>query len=448
MKKLLIAAGLCLALPLCAAAQDWKSAAKYNRLEAKEKLTKRFTEYVQFDTQSDENAPSVPSTKGQKVFAKALAKELKKLGAANVNVDEYSIVTAEIPATSKKPSPVIAFVAHMDTAAEVSGKNVKPQVHKNYQGKDIIVNADKKMVLSYANSPQLSEATGHDIITASGGTLLGADDKTGVAIIMTMAEYLLNNPAIEHGLIKIAFTPDEEIGTGVEKLDVAKFGADYAYTVDGGNQGEMVTENFNAKGFVAEFHGNRGAHTGQAMYSDFADNTLMSADFRTLLPRMNRPETTGGRTGFIYPDVITESGNTSRVTGLIRAFTDEEMNQLVAQTQQAFNAVKAMYPKAKGMTLTFKDQYKNMKSVTPEHVVALAEKAMQQEDIKPVRTAARGGTDGATLAQAGLPAPDIFAGMFNFHSELEYADVDVMEASLRTLIRLSTLWGQQPPAVK
>lgn len=442
MKRLLILTAALL-LPLVAVAQDWKSLARYNRLEAKEKLTKRFTEYVTFDTQSDPNATAVPSTKGQKAFAKSLAKELKKLGAANVLVDEFSIVTAEIPATTTKNVPVIAFLAHMDTAAEVSGKNVKPQVFKNYQGGNLIVNADKKLVLNPLNSPQLATATGHDIITASGNTLLGADDKTGVAIIMTMADYLLNNPGIEHGLIKIAFTPDEEIGTGVEKLDVAKFGANYAYTVDGGDAGEMVTENFNAKGFVAVFEGDRGVHTGQAMYSNFSDNTMMSADFRTLLPRQSRPETTAGKKGFIYPDVITEQDNTSKVTGLIRAFSEEEMNQLVAATQQSFDTVKAMYPKAKNMTLAFKDQYKNMKSVTPENVISIAEMAMKEEEVKPNRTAARGGTDGATLAQAGLPTPDIFAGMYNFHSELEYADVDVMEASLRTLIRLSTLWGQQ-----
>lgn len=447
MKKLLVLTAALL-FPLAVFAQDWKGLSNYDKAKVKESLTTRFTKYVTYDTQSKENATAVPSTKGQTVFAKALAKELKKLGASNVKTDKNGFVTAEIPGNTRKPAPVIGLIAHMDTAAEESGKDVKPQVHKNYQGGDIVINQAMNLVINPGNSPQLGGAKGHDIVTASGGTLLGADDKTGVAIIMTVVEYLLDHPQIEHGTVKIAFTPDEEVGGGIELFDTAAFGADYAYTLDGGNIGELTAENFNAKGFTAIFEGNRGVHTGAAYNSDFADNTMMSADFRTLLPRHQRPETTMGRKGFIYPDLIVEDGNTSKVTGLIRSFSQEEMDQLVASVQSSFDTVKAMYPKAKNMSLTFKDQYRNMKEKIPQEIISVTENAMRFEDITPVLDAARGGTDGANLSYMGLPTPDIFAGMFNIHSQTEYADVDVMEASLRTVISALTLWAKQPAPEK
>ncbi|HAM42380.1 MAG TPA: peptidase T, partial [Elusimicrobia bacterium] len=355
-----------------------------------------------------------------------------------------AIVTGEIPATSANASPVVAFLAHMDTALEASGKDVKPQVHKNYQGGDIVINAEKKLVINPANSAQLARARGHDIITASGGTLLGADDKTGVAVIMTMVQYLYDHPELEHGLIKVAFTPDEEVGTGAEKMDVAAFGADYAYTLDGSDLGQLTDETFNAKAFTAVFKGLRAVHPGEAMNSAFADNLLMASDFHTLLPRQSRPENTAGRRGFILVDSIVTNGDESTVKGIIRAFTDEEMQGLVNEVTRAFNTVKAMNYKGTGFELTFEDQYKNMKTVLPAQVVNLAEMAMRQEDITPNRMAARGGTDGSTLSFMGLPTPDIFAGQYNLHSEREYADVDVMEASLRTVIRLITLWNLQP----
>ena len=433
-----------LALPLAAAAQDWKTATSYDKAAVKKQLTERFTKYVTFDTQSDDKAETVPSTPGQKKLAKALAKELKKYGVKNVKTDAHSIVTGEIPANSSKNSPVIGFIAHMDTALEASGKDVKPQVHKNYDGKDIVINAEKKLYLNNYNSPHLASAKGHDIITASGGTLLGADDKTGVAVIMTVVQYLYNNPEIEHGTIKIAFTPDEEIGTGAEVFDVAGFGADYAYTVDGGHLGDMITETFNAKSFTAVFEGNRAVHPGAAYGTNYADNLLMASDFHTLLPRAQRPETTAGRRGFILTDSIETKGNVTEVKGILRAFTDEEMNQLVSSVQGAFNTVKAMNANGKSFALEFKDQYKNMKDVIPENVITVMETAMKLEEITPVRTAARGGTDGSTLSFMGLPTPDIFAGMYNIHSELEYADVDVMEAAVRTILQAVSLWTLQP----
>ena len=446
MNKLLKTAALAAAalLPLAATAQDmdWKSVTRYNKAEAKKQLTERFTKYVTYDTQSSDKTDKVPSTPGQTKLAKALAKELKKNGAKNVQVDKYSIVTAEIPANTAANAPVIAFLAHMDTALEASGKDVKPQVHSNYQGGDIVINAEQNLRLTPANSPQLARARGHDIITASGNTLLGADDKTGVAIIMTLVQFLYDHPEMQHGTIKIAFTPDEETGAGVEKF-VASFGADYAYTVDGGDLGQLTNETFNAKAFTAVFEGMRAVHPGEAMNSAFSDNVLMASDFHTLLPRHRRPETTADRRGFILVDSITTQGDRTEVKGIIRAFSDEETQDLVNEVTQAFNTVKGMNYKGKNFALTITDQYKNMKAVLPEQMVSLAQLAMQSEDVTPVLTAARGGTDGSTLSFMGLPTPDIFAGQYNIHSPLEYADVDVMEASLRTLLRLTSLWSMQ-----
>lgn len=435
----------CAVLPLGVAAQqtDWKAITKYNKAEAKKQLTERFVQYVTVDTQSCDKSSSVPSTNGQKKFAKQLAKELKKYGALNVKVDNYAIVTAEIPSNTNHNSPVIGFLAHMDTALETSGKNVKPQIHKNFQGGNIVINAEKNIVINQTNSPQLARARGHDIITASGDTLLGADDKAGISIIMTFVQYLYDHPEIQHGTIKIAFTPDEEIGTGVEKFDVSSFGADYAYTVDGGDVGKLVNETFSAKAFTIVFQGLRAVHPGEAINSPFADNLLMASDFHTLLPRHRRPETTSQRRGFILTDSIDTLQDRTVIKGIIRAFSDEEMQELVNEVTRAFNTVKAMNHKGTGFSLTFTDQYKNMNSVLPEEVISLAKLAMEQEEITPVLTAVRGGTDGSQLSFMGLPTPDIFAGMFNMHSVREYADVDVMEASLRTLLRLSYVWSIQ-----
>ena len=441
MKKLLTPLLCALALSAGAQVTDWKNVTKYNKQTAKEQLTKRFTNYVTFDTQSVEN-DKTPSTPGQLALAKTLAKELKKYGAKNVQVNKNGFVTADIPATSDKPAPTVAFIAHLDTALEADGKHIKPQVHKNYQGGDIVINATKKLVINPQNSPQLARANGHDIITASGGTLLGADDKTGVAIIMTLVQYLYDHPELKHGPIKIAFTPDEETGLGIAKFPVKEFGADYAYTLDGGDLGELTNETFTAKSFQAVFTGNRAVHPGSAMNSPFADNILMASDFHTLLPRQSRPETSSGRRGYIFLDTEITDGDTTKVAGIIRAFTDEEMNTLIGQLNQALRTVKAMHHKGQA-TLEITDQYRNFSEKIPPQMISLAEQAMRQEEITPTLHAARGGTDGSTLSFMGLPTPDLFAGQYNIHSELEYTDVDVMESSLRTALRLISLWSLQ-----
>ncbi|MBR2504847.1 MAG: tripeptide aminopeptidase PepT, partial [Elusimicrobiaceae bacterium] len=273
--------------------------------------------------------------------------------------------------------------------------------------------------------------------------LLGADDKAGIAIIMTFADYLLGNTVIEHGPIKIAFTPDEEISTGIKTMDVADFGADYAYTVDGGDLGETIVENFNGRSFTAVFNGERGVHAGSAMNSAFADNLLMASDFHTLLPRHRRPETTSGRQGFILVKSIETQGNQSVVKGNIRSFTDEELAELTAVVEQSFKTVRSLYPKNTGTELSFTDQYKNAKDVIPAKLIEVLEQAMTAEEVTPKRVSARGGTDGVFLSFNGLPTTDIFAGMFNLHSPLEYADIDIMEASLRTLFSTVSYWNQE-----
>lgn len=431
---------------LSAYAQDWKVLTRYEKAPVKEQLTQRFLKYVQVDTQSKADTDQVPSTKGQKQLAKQLAKELKKYGAQDVKVNEYAIVTGVLPSNIKKDVPSIAFLAHMDTAPEISGKDVKPRVISRYDGKDIVIDAKRNLALNSYTAPLLTKAHGHDLIVASGGTLLGADDKTGLAIIMTLVQYLYDHPEISHGPITLIFTPDEETGAGIEKLDTASLDIDYAYTVDGEDLGELMTENFNARAFTITFTGNRAVHPGNAQNSAFADNLLMASDFHTLLPRQQRPETTADQRGFIYVDEISNQGDVSTIKGIIRAFSDEEFASLTATVQNTFNTVKAMNPRAKGATIEFKDEYKNMKNSLPPAMLTLTKAAMQAEEITPKEVSARGGTDGATLAAAGIPAPDIFSGMYNIHSELEYADVDVMEASFRTLMRLATLWAQQTPA--
>ncbi|MCQ2410240.1 MAG: peptidase T [Elusimicrobiaceae bacterium] len=438
--------GLAIVLPLVCLAQalqDWKALSQYDKEAVKKQLTQRLTRYVTFDTQARES-DQVPSTPGQTKLAKELAKELKKNGAQHVQVDKFSIVTAEIPSNVDKPTPTVAFLAHSDTALEASGRNVRPQIHSSYKGGPIVIDQAHKITLDLSNAPQLARAKGHDIITASGDTLLGADDKSGVAILLTLTQYFYDHPSLKHGPIKIVFTPDEETGAGIDHLDVAALGAQAAYTLDGSDLGELTDETFNAKAFTAVFEGYRAVHPGQAMHAPFADNVLMASDFHTLLPRYKRPENTAERRGFILVDSITTEADRTEVKGILRAFSDEEMKTLVNDVTQAFNTVKAMNYKGKDFSLVFTDQYRNMKSVLPPHVVKLAETAMRQEGITPKRHAARGGTDGAQLSFKGLPTPNLFSGQYNMHSTLEYADVDVMEASLRTVLRLAMLWAEQP----
>lgn len=433
-----------LLLPLCAAAQqNWKAIMRYDKQSAKTALADRLTKYAAYDTQANPAADKVPSSKGQSAFAKALAKELKNIGAANVKTAKNGTVTADLAATTAKPSATIAFIAYLDTTPLLSAKDVRPQTFAKYNGGDIVINAQKNIRLTEYNSPQLLDARSHDLITASGDTVLGADPKAGIAIIMTMADYLLGNPSIEHGPIKIVFVPDHATGRGLAELDIASLGADYAYIVNGSNLGEMVTENFNSRTFTAVFEGNRTADLGQAMNSAYADNLLMASDFHTLLPRQRRPETTADRRGFILVENITTQGNRSEITGIVRAFSQEEMQELSRLVTQSFNTVKAMNPKATASQLTWQEGFKNAKDLIAPQAVAQLQNALQQEDITPKPQAERGPNAAAALTERGLPSISVFSGVFHPGSVLEYADTDIMEASLRSLLSLANGWAGQ-----
>ena len=444
-KIITLAVGLLFPLSATAQEADWKVLSKYDKAAAKKMLTQRLTDYVKYDTQS-KVSKNVPSTAGQLKFAKALAKELKKNGAVNVKVDKSGIVMAEVASNLTRPVPTVAFFAPLDTAPELPGSDVKPQVHANYKGGEIVINAEKGVVLDTYEFPQLLRAKGHDIITASGNTILGAQGKAGVAVLMTLVEYLYDNPLVQHGTLKIVFTPDSQTGTGITRLDVSKLAVDAAYTLDAADWGTLVDETFTSKSFTAVFEGFRNVDLGQAINSPFSDNVLMASDFHTLLPRQKRPETTAYQHGFIWVQDITTQDNRTEVRGIMRAFSDEEMNILTQDVTQAFNTVKGLHYKGKNFELSFKEQDKNMKKAIPADILRLAELAMQAEEITPQRSATRADTDGARLTAKGLPAPGLFTGYYQAHTLKEYADVDAMEASLRTVLRLATLWALQKPA--
>lgn len=436
---------ICTLLPMCALAQqNWKAVMRYDKQNAKQALSERLSKYVTYETTADKTAGKVPSSKGQIVFGKALAKELKSIGAKNVKISKTGIVTAEIPATTTRAVPTLALLAHLDTSDALSGKDVVPQLHTKYRGEDIILHPGQNVLLTSEHSPQLSQARGHDIMTASGHTLLGADNKAGIAIIMTLADYLLGHTDIEHGTIKIAFTPDEEPATGIQTLHLPSFAADYAYLVKGAHLGETIVENFNERSFIATFNGKREGTIGTAFNSAFADNLMMASDFHTLLPRHLRPETTSGKQGFIFVHSIQTQGNQSVLKGHIRAFTKEELEELTATVRQSFDTVKAMNPKNTGMELSFADQHKNMKEILPAQLHQVLQEAMIAEEVTPRPISTRKHTDAVFLSFNGLPATTVFSGVFNTQTHLEYADIDIMEASLRTLISTATQWVRHP----
>lgn len=446
MKKITVI--LCaLLLPVCAAAQqNWKAIMRYDKQAAKTALTQRLTKYAAYDTQAQENAAKTPSSKGQTAFAKALAKELKNIGASNVKVAKNGVVTADIAATTAKPTATIALISYLDTTPALSAKKVQPRTVTKYNGGDIPLNEQGTLRLTEYNSPQLLQARGHDLITASGGTVLGADAKAGIAVLMTLADYLLGNPSIEHGPLKIVFLPDHTVNAAAQALDIAALGADYAYIVNGANTGETITENFASRSFTAVFEGQRQVDIGHAMNSSFADNLLMASDFHTLLPRQRRPETTAERNGFIWVDSIVTQGNRSEISGTLRAAGEEELQNLSQTVTQAFNTVKAMNPKCTAAQLTWVEGVQNAQQLLPAQVLTLWQSALQQEDVlfKPLTD--RNPNVAAALSEKGLPAISVFSGVFNPGSELEYADADVMETALRALLSLANNWSGQGKA--
>ncbi len=402
----------------------------------------RFLRYVLIDTQSDGSSPTHPSTEKQKNLGRVLVEELLAIGLSDAHLDEHGYVYATIPATSDKEVPVICWCSHMDTAPDFTGTNVKPQVHRNYQGGDIVLPGDTSRVIRVAEHPELKNQIGNDIVTTDGTTLLGADDKAGLAEIVTAAATLMADPSIKHGTIKLLLTPDEEIGRGVDKADLKKLGAQFGYTVDGETAGDIEDETFSADGVEI-------AITGVAMHPGFAKDRMENAikiagRIIARLPQEISPETTEGRQGFIHPVGIAGSMADAKLTFIIRDFDTAGLAEKEALLEGIAKAVIADFP---GSTYTFKvtEQYRNMKAVldrNPE-IVENAVEAIRRAGMTPRRGSIRGGTDGSRLSYMGLPCPNIFAGGHAFHSPLEWVSRQDMEKAVTTLVELAKVWEER-----
>ena len=403
-------------------------------------LKDRFLKYVSFDTQSDEMSETFPSTEKQKVLLKYLVEEMKSLGLTEVEMDEHSYAMGTIPATpGYEDRPAIGFIAHVDTSPDMSGANIKPQIIENYDGKDIRLN--ENLMMTVKDFPELSAFKGHTLITTDGTTLLGADDKAGVAEIMTAAEYLMAHPEIKHGKIRIGFTPDEEVGRGVDYFNVEKFGAKFAYTIDGGFEGELEYENFNAASAKVAIQG-RNVHPGYA--KDKMINALqVAAEVNSLLPAWERPEHTDGYEGFYHLVGLNGSVENAEISYIIRDYIRDKFE---AKKQFMTKVVELLTQKyGEGvLTLTLKDQYYNMREMVEPHpeVIDKAFKAMEQAGVTPIVRPIRGGTDGARLSYMGLPCPNLFTGGMNFHGKFEYCSLDTMRRAQQTILNLIQLWAE------
>lgn len=398
----------------------------------------RFIKYVQFDTESSTETGTTPSTPGQLVLAEELKNELINLGLSDVSLDANGYVMATLPANTDQIIPTIGFVAHMDTSPDLTGKNVNPRIVKAYDGKDIILHKENNIVLSPVDFPELLQFEGQDLIVTDGTTLLGADDKAGVAEIITAMEHLLQHPEIKHGKIRICFTPDEEIGEGADHFDVEKFGAEWAYTMDGGIIGELEYENFNAAGAKVSIQG-RSVHPGSA--KDKMVNALIVANkLVTLLPESQRPEHTTGYEGFFHLIGMSGSVDAANVSFIIRDHDREIFEQRKQLLKDAVIYLQKLYP-VSSINLEIKDQYYNMREkVEPViRIVDYAFNAMQELDVTPIVKPIRGGTDGARLSFMGLPCPNIFAGGLNFHGRYEFVPIPSMEKATQVIVKIAEL---------
>jgi tripeptide aminopeptidase len=406
-------------------------------------VTDRFLRYVVIDTQSDAASPSQPSTEKQKVLGRLLVEELLEIGISDAHLDEHGYVYATIPSnTSKNNVPVICFCAHMDTAPDFTGTNVRPQVIRNYQGGDIGLPGDPSRIIRAAEHPVLKEQIGNDIITSDGTTLLGADDKAGIAEIMTAAECLINNPGIKHGAIRILFTTDEEIGRGVDKVDLKKLGADFGYTMDGETAGTIEDETFSADAVEIAIRG-VAIHPGFA-YGKMENAIKIAGAIIDRLPKDMAPETTKGREGFIHPIGVSGVMEKASLSLIIRDFTEQGLKSKEALLEDITKKVMESYP-GSSYTLTVKEQYRNMKVVLDQHpeTVDYAVEAIRRAGMTPVRGSIRGGTDGSRLSFMGLPCANIFAGGHAFHSPLEFVSSQDMEKAVRTIVELAKLWEER-----
>lgn len=400
----------------------------------KEKITERFLKYVKFDTTADPNNFACPSTEGQRVFANYLVEELKKLGLEDANVDENSYVMATLKGNTEGVD-TIGFISHLDTAPDITGKNVKPRVIKNYNGEDIILNEELNITTYIKDYPELSELKGHDIVVTDGTTLLGADDKAGITAIMTAVEYLSNHPEVKHGDIKIGFTPDEEIGRGADLFNVEKFGAKYAYTIDGGVEGELEYENFNAAGATIKIQG-RNVHPGSAK-NKMINALHIACEIADSFPANERPETTENYEGFYHLNDINGSVEEATMIYIIRDHDREQFESRKAYMTEVIEKLNKKYDNR--ISLDLKDQYYNMKEkVEPVmFIVDIAKKSMEEVGITPNIIPIRGGTDGSRLSYEGLPCPNIFTGGINFHSKNECVSIDSMEKCSKLIIKIA-----------
>ncbi len=406
-------------------------------------VTERFLRYVAIDTQSDPASPTCPSTEKQKDLGRLLAAELLRMGVADAHLDEHGYVYATIPSNVTKLVPVICFCSHMDTAPDCSGANVKAQVVRNYQGQDIVLPGDPSQVIRAADHPALRDQIGNDIITTDGTTLLGADNKAGVAEIMDAAQFLIAHPDIKHGTIRILFTPDEEIGRGVDKVDMKKLGAAFGYTMDGETAGHIEDETFSADGASI-------AITGVSTHPGFAKGKMehavkIAAAIVERLPKDTcSPETTDGRDGFLHITGIAGALEMATLNLIVRDFTEEGLKQKEALLQSIVDEVMTGFPNSSAK-VTITPQYRNMKVVLDKHpqVVENALEAIRRAGLVPKRGSIRGGTDGSRLSFMGLPCPNIFAGEHAFHSRQEWVSVQDMEAAVRTIVHLATIWEER-----
>lgn len=404
-------------------------------------LVDRFLHYVSFDTQSDELTNMTPSTPGQMVFAQALEQELRRIGLTEITLDENGYLMATLPANTDKAIPTIGFIAHLDTAPDMSGRNVQPRIVKGYDGGDIVLCAEENIVLRPAEFPELLHYVGQDLIVTNGKTLLGADDKAGIAEIVTAMEYLLAHPEIKHGKIRVAFNPDEEIGQGAHKFDVEAFGAEWAYTLDGGEIGELEYENFNAAGARITFKG-RNVHPGMAK-DKMINSMLIANQYMSMLPANETPEHTEGYEGFFHLISIEGNVEQSTIAYIIRDHDRTRFEERKVLLQQIADQLNQTYPGC--VEVDIKDQYYNMREkVEPViHIIDLVSQAMRNIDIEPKVKPIRGGTDGAQLSFKGLPCPNIFAGGVNFHGRYEYVPVQSMEKASKLVVEIARLVAEK-----
>ena len=401
-------------------------------------LVERFLKYVSFDTQSSEETEITPSTPGQMVFARYLKEELESLGLEEITLDENGYLFATLPANTDKPLPVIGFIAHMDTSPDMSGKDVSPRIVENYDGKDIVLCEEGKVVLSPAQFPELLDHKGEDLIVTNGKTLLGADDKAGIAEIVSAMVYLKEHPEIKHGKIRIGFNPDEEIGLGAHKFNVEQFGCEWAYTMDGGEVGELEFENFNAASAKIVFKG-RNVHPGYAK-NKMINSIYLANQFITLLPSIERPEHTTGYEGFYHLIGIQGEVEQCTVSYIIRDHDRAKFEERKKEIERLVARMNTEYGEGT-VTLDLRDQYYNMREkIEPVmHIIDTAFKAMEAVGVEPHVKAIRGGTDGAQLSFKGLPCPNIFAGGLNFHGRYEFVPVQSMEKAMKVIVKIAEL---------